>query len=430
MLLAALVHAGAEVGAVEAGVRALGVPGWRLEAAHVRRGAIAATHVKVSPVEDPGAGGHPPATPPVPGVTWTAARPPHGHVHAHDHGHGHGHTHDHAELDVFPGQPSRAWRDIRRLLEDAALPARARTRAVAVFALLAEAEGRVHGMPADEVTFHEVGAVDSIVDIVGACIALELLDVSTIVCGPLPMGHGTVRTAHGILPVPAPATLEVLRGFPVAPSPWQGELVTPTGAAFVAALAQPGGLPPMQVSAIGYGAGTRDPTTHANVLRVVLGDGPAGSPVEVVEVRAQVDDLPGEHVPGLLRALLDAGALDAWTTHVAMKKGRPGLLVTALCAPDVRARVGDAMFRHGGTLGYRWSAATREVCARRWVTVVTEHGEVRMKIAEREGRVVHVAPEFEDVAARASAVGVPEVVVHAAALAAWSDGRLADAGGA
>ncbi len=417
MLLAALVHAGADAGAVAQGVRALGIPGWTLHVAAVQRGAIAATHVQVLP--DPGIG-----------VTWTAARPVHAHDHAHGHdhahAHGHAHHHDHAGLDLFPGQPSRAWRDIRRILADAPLADRVRTRAIAVFQALAEAEGRVHGMPAEEVTFHEVGAVDSIVDIVGACVALELLDVADILCGPLPMGHGTVRTAHGVLPVPAPATLEVLRGFPVVPSPWGGETVTPTGAAFIAALARPGGLPAMQVRSIGYGAGTRDPSTHANVLRVVLGDGESGSPVEVLEVRAQVDDLPGEHVPGLLRALLEAGALDAWTTHVGMKKGRPGLLVTALCVPERREAVGDAMLRHAGTLGYRWSAAAREVCARRWVTVATGYGEVRMKVAEREGRVVHAAPEYEDVAARAVAAGVPEVVVHAAALAAWAGPRGAE----
>jgi uncharacterized protein (TIGR00299 family) protein len=424
MMVAALIHLGAPLDAVVAGVGALGVHGWKARTEQVFRGAYAATRFVVEP--DSGAeGGHPPPQRLPPSL---ASFTPLGHGHSHDHDHGHGHDHEHG-ADEFPGQPSRAWRDIRGLIEAAALPPRAKARALSVFGRLAEAEGRVHGMPAEEVTFHEVGAVDSIVDIVGACVALELLEVDTVSCGPLPMGRGSVRSAHGILPVPVPATVEVLRGFPVVPGDGQGELVTPTGAALLAGIATPGTIPPMILRGVGYGAGTRNPATHANVLRVILGEGAAHSPTDVVELRAQVDDLPGEALPMLLEALLAAGALDAWASPVLMKKGRPGLLLEALCAPEAREAVGEALLRHGGTFGYRWSATPREVCARSFETVQTPWGAVRVKIAERHGATLHAAPEHEDCAALARASGRSLAEVRAAAIAAWHTSvDAADAG--
>ena len=323
---------------------------------------------------------------------------------------------------MFPGQPSRAWRDIRASIAEAALAPRVKARALRVFGVLAEAEARVHGMAPDDVTFHEVGAVDSIVDIVGACVALECLGIDSLSVGPIPMGSGSVRTEHGLLPVPVPATVEVLRGFPVVASPFTGELVTPTGAAIVAGLATPSAFPSMRIAGVGYGAGKRDPATHANVLRVILGESEQDSdttPTDVVELRANVDDLTGESVPGVIDALLAAGALDAWTTPIAMKKGRPGLQIAALAAPGDRERVGDALLRHAGTFGYRWNPAPREVCVRAWEHVTTPFGEVRVKIARREGALLHAAPEHEDVAAAARAHGVPVAEVRGAALAAW-----------
>ena len=414
MLVAALVHLGAPLEGVLAGVRTLGVPGWDARIERVTRGAYAASRFVVFPVPDDGA---PPRAEHAHGHGHAHT---HDHAHAHAHAHEHGHAHDHPGDDAFPGQPSRAWRDIRALIEAAPLAPRARARALRVFGLLAEAEGRVHGMPAEEVTFHEVGAVDSIVDIVAACVALELLDVGRVTCAPLPMGSGTVRSAHGILPVPVPATVEVLRGFPIVPSTFPGELVTPTGAALVAGLAEPGPIPPMTVLGVGYGAGTRDPSTHANVLRVILGNGSAQSATDVVELRAQVDDLTGESVPGVIQALLDAGALDAWASTVWMKKGRPGVLIEAICAPEARETVGEALLRHAGSLGYRWSATPREVCARTLVDVATAFGNVRVKVATRHGAVVHAAPEHEDCAALARDFGVPVAQVRGAALAAWA----------
>ncbi|MFN7146157.1 MAG: LarC family nickel insertion protein, partial [Myxococcota bacterium] len=317
MTVAALVHAGAPLDDVLAEVRALPVWGWDARVERVFRGAYAATRFVVEPTgegdghgTDPGhASGHdhahahtPPDTPPH-SHDGHGHGHDHGHGHGHDHGHGHGHGHGHDADDPWVGQPSRTWRTIRRMLEQARLRPRVRERALATFGRLAEAEARVHGVAVDDVAFHEVGAVDSIVDIVAACAAMECLDIAHVVASPLPMGHGHVRTAHGLLPVPVPATVEVLRGFPVVPFPFAGELVTPTGAALVAALATPGHMPAMRIERVGYGAGTRDPASHAKVVRAVIGDGEAGAVAEVVELRAQVDDLTGESVPGLIEAL-------------------------------------------------------------------------------------------------------------------------------
>lgn len=406
MTVAALVHAGASIDAVLAEVRTLPVFGWRARVEPVFRGPYAATRFVVEPEGESG------------GELLD-------HAHDHTHGHDHGHSHDHPRDpdDPWAGQPARSWRTIRRMLEIAQLRPRVRERALRTFARLAEAEARVHGGDPEDVTFHEVGAVDSIVDIVATCSALEELGVDRIVATPLPMGSGTVRTQHGLLPVPVPATVEVLRGWPVVPSTFTGELVTPTGAALVAALAEPGPLPAMRVERVGYGAGTRNPTTHANVLRVVLGAGEAGAVPEVAELRAQVDDLTGESVPGLIEALFAAGALDAWVTPVTMKKGRTGLLIGAICEPSARVVVGDALIRHAGTLGYRWSLAAREVAARRFERVETAWGPVNVKVAEREGVVVHAAPEHEDCAAIARSAGVPVAEVRGAALAAWAARR-------
>ena len=411
MIVASLVHAGAPLEAVLIELASLPLTGWRGRTERVHRGPYVATRFVVEPD----------------GVTPTAGEGhDHGHSHGHSHGDEHGHSHGHdpllglsAEADVFPNQPHRAWAHIRGMLQASTLHPRVKARSLAVFGRLAEAEARVHGMKVDEVWFHEVGAVDSIVDIVGACAALEFLDIDEVVASPLPMGSGRVTTEHGLLPIPVPAVVEVLRGWPVVPSSFPGELVTPTGASFVAALATPGPLPAMVIETVGYGAGTRNPASHANVLRAVVGSGSAGSVETVCELRCQLDDLPGEAVPPLLQALFAAGALDAWAAPIVMKKGRPGLQIGAVCAPDRQAAVGDALFRHGGTFGYRFATMAREVAAREHVTVTTPFGDVRVKVARREGAVVHAAPEFEDCAAVALSAGVPLARVMGAAVAAW-----------
>ena len=254
------------------------------------------------------------------------------------------------------------WSELRGRIEAAGLSERTRARSLAVFGLLAKAEARVHGVAVEDVSFHEVGAVDSLVDIVGACVLLETVEM--IVCSPLPAGGGFVQTEHGRLAVPAPATVGVLAGWPMVQDGRDGELVTPTGAALVSALATCGSMPSMTLRAQGYGAGTRDPEGWSNTVRVVLGDHrPAATPTTVEVLEAQVDDLPGEQVPPLIGALLEAGALDAWATPILMKKGRPGLLISALSRPADCERCSCATARPSGSVaswpsGGCWTAAT------------------------------------------------------------------------
>jgi len=345
----------------------------------------------------------------------------HGHTHGDAHSHTHGHDHQHRHQH-WPGQPDRTWREISALISEAGFATRVRERALAVFGLLAEAEGRVHGVPPAQVRFHEVGAVDSIVDIVGACVGLELLDVSHIVCGPLPLSSGHTQSAHGLIPLPAPATLELLAGWPTRPGVPGMEQVTPTGAALISALAEPGDLPAMTVVGVGYGAGTRDLPDRPNVLRAVLGrpSRPA-SAREVAVLEAQMDDLPGEHLPPLRRALEAAGAIDVIAIPVLMKKARSGVLVQALARPHEAADVEAALLRHGSTFGVRRTLATRRVLDRWHERAETPWGPVRIKVGALDGEVVQIAPEFEDVDAVARRSGVPVPRVHRMALRAAAE---------
>ena len=389
MLVAAFIDAGASEEGILGALRALALPGWSARTERVWRGPFHAARFVVD--VEPG--------------------PTQDHDQGHDHDHGHGHGHGHA--------PSQRWAEIRGLLEASSLSPRARRSAIAIFRALAVAEGRVHGTDPEAVTFHEVGALDSIVDIVAVGVALDLLDVDELVVGPIPLGQGHTIGAHGCIPLPAPATLELLRGFEVEGRELRGETVTPTGAAVVAALGRAGPLPRMRILATGVGAGSWDPASHPNVVRVVIGEADGSAAAEVAELRAEVDSLHPELVPPLLEALLGAGALDAYVTPIVMKKGRPGVLVTCLAPVAMRAAIGDVLLRHGGTLGYRWSLAARDELARRFVSVETRFGVVPMKIGERDGVVIHAAPEYEVCAALARAAGVPVAEVSAAAWAAW-----------
>ena len=424
MLTAALIDLGAPLDQIRDGLLALPLRGYALEAVATTRGPFAATRFIVSPVEAP-ASALRPAAPALPEQDDGHSHS-HGHGHSHSHAHRHDHGHAHIQLDPWPDQPHRDWREIREMIAQSALPGRVRQRALATFSRLAAAEARVHGVPVEEVAFHEVGAVDSIVDIVGACLAMELLQIDRLVSGPLPMGSGMIHTAHGATPLPAPATLQVLVGFPVVPGPPGREHVTPTGAALVAALAEPGPMPAMTVLGVGHGAGTRDPADLPNVVRVVLGaERVADSPTRVVVIEAQMDDLSGEHLPPLLEALLEAGALDAYATHTLMKKGRPGLLVSALATPPLADAVTRALLRHGSTFGARRYSTERQVLDRAHVAVETPWGSVRVKTGRLDGALVHASPEHEDVAALARSAGVPVPVVHAAALRAY-DGAVTE----
>ncbi|TMB08381.1 MAG: nickel pincer cofactor biosynthesis protein LarC [Deltaproteobacteria bacterium] len=315
----------------------------------------------------------------------------------------------------------RPWRAIRELLGRARLPDRARELALLAFTRLAEAEGRVHGVPADEVEFHEVGAVDSIVDVVGSAALVAALAPARIVSLPPPSGGGTARAAHGPIPIPGPAVLEVMRGRALRPS-GPGERTTPTGAALLAAWTETAeSLPEMSVQAVGYGAGSRRWEDAPNLLRAVLGAAVGGQPREGAGwvLEANLDDLSPQLVAAALEAVLAAGAADAWIAPVTMKKGRPGHLLGAVVPEAARSAVEEALFRETSTLGIRAYRVERSVLDRELVEVATPYGPVRVKLGRRAGAVINAAPEFEDCRLRAREHGVGVKEVLAAALAAW-----------
>jgi uncharacterized protein (TIGR00299 family) protein len=321
------------------------------------------------------------------------------------------------------GHAHRDFRAIRTLLEGASLPERAAGRALDAFHRLAVAEGAVHGVDPDEVTFHEVGAVDSIVDVVGSCVALEILDVSSVTCGPLPMGTGVVRAAHGNLPVPGPATLEVLKGSKVRWTEEPRETTTPTGSALMAAFT--GGrfvdaAPPMTLLSVGYGAGQAHLEHAPNLLRAVVGEleGPAG---ELSLLEANVDDASGEVLGAAVENLLVAGALDAWLEPIVMKRGRGAYKVCALVENSDRERLAHRLMRETGALGVRHQAVGRTVAERRHVAVELPYGRCRVKVGSLDGEDFVIAPEFADAARLAAEAGLPLPKVYSDARNAYAE---------
>lgn len=406
MTLASLLHAGASLTDVAAIVGGLPLDGYVVSAEPVLRCGVAATHAVVAVHEGHTAHDHDDHA---------------GHEHA-----GHEHAgHDHAG-DSGSHAPHRPYREIRALLESADLPDRVRSRALATFALLAEVEGQMHRTPADEVEFHEVGSVDAIVDIVATCAALEVLGIDRIVCSPIAVGHGTVRAAHGILPNPAPAVVELMarRQVPSRGIDDHRELATPTGVALMVALADSfGPMPSLVVESIGYGAGSSDIPGRPNVVQVVVGTEPsapaatgrdgAGQPVQSFEVN--VDDISGEVLAHAIAALLAAGAHDAWATPIVMKKGRPAHTVHALCDPARAAEVAAVLVRETGSLGVRGSLIERWPQQRTQRTIEVHGHPVRVKYAEATIKVEH-----DDALAVAAATGLPlrTVLAEAGAIAA------------
>jgi uncharacterized protein (TIGR00299 family) protein len=384
MMLGALVGAGVDVRVIAGAVDALGV-GVRLSVRTVRRAGLAATKVDVCPDPD--------------GPT-----------------------------------PTRTWSGIRVLIGEAPLAPGVRTRALAAFGALAEAEARVHGTAVDDVHFHEVGALDAIADVVGACAGLDALGLDRLVASPVATGGGTVSTAHGVLPVPAPAVLELLARAeaPAFGGPYEVELCTPTGAALVTtAVDGYGPLPPMRVRAVGLGAGGRDLPGRANVVRLVVGDpapapdaGPdgaaeAGGARDEVLLEANIDDLDPRVWPEVLAALLRAGASDAWLTPILMKKGRPAHTLSVLAATERAAAMRALVFRETPTLGLRENAVRKHALGRRVRTIDVDGQPVRVKTGMlADGEVVTAQPEWEDVRSAAHALGRPARAVLAAAQAA------------
>lgn len=311
----------------------------------------------------------------------------------------------------------RAWREIRGVLDAADLEEIVRVRAIAVFEALATAEAKIHDLAPADVHFHELGAADTLVDVCGAIALLDDLGVESLTCSPLPAGRGTIRSAHGVLPLPAPATLELLRGAPLEPVEIQGELVTPTGAALAVTLAGSfGSLPAMTLESIGYGAGTADFTQRPNLLRLLLGIEQQPGTGEAVLLETNLDDLLPELVPDAVARAFHAGALDVWTVPAQMKKGRPGLVMSALARPADEIAVARAIFEETTALGVRTTRVRRHELEREERTVEFEGWPVRVKIGRLGGSVVNVAPEHDDCARVAAALGVSVKSVWAGAL--------------
>ncbi len=373
MLLGAWVACGLELSAVEAEVRRLALDGIRWEREQVKRGTIMATRVIIT----------------------------------------------------GPMSPShRRYLEIVELIRAARLSTRVEQQALAIFRRLGEVEAFLHGCPLEQVHFHEVGAVDSIADIVGNCAAMELLGIEEVHSSPLNLGSGTVECDHGVLPVPAPATAELLKGIPVYSSGIEAELVTPTGAAIVSTLATSfGPLPAMKIGAVGYGAGRGDHPGLPNVLRVMIGEALAAeSGLEpLLMLEANVDDMNPQICGFFAERAFATGALDVFFAPVQMKKNRPGLLLSVLCRPEQRETLMDLFFQETTTLGVRSYEVFRRALDREFVPVSTPYGEVRIKVSRRNGRVLNFSPEFEDCRRLAAENTVPlRQILQEATFAFWN----------
>jgi uncharacterized protein (TIGR00299 family) protein len=309
----------------------------------------------------------------------------------------------------------RGLAEVGAILAKASLPITADALARDVFARLARAESKIHSVPIDQVHFHEVGAADAIADVVGFALAWTGLGISSAFVSPLPWTKGRAEAAHGSIPIPAPATVALLEGFAFETSPVEGELITPTGAAIVAAVAKPGSPPPFTLKRAGFGAGTKDFAGRANLTRVVLAE-PAAAVLDTAAIlEANLDDMTPELVGALVERLRAAGALDVWTTAAQMKKHRPGVVLSVLAAESEIEALSSLVFRESTTIGLRITRVERRVLDREIKTVDTEFGPIRVKIARLAGDVVNAAPEFEDVRAAAEKAGVPVKTVMAAA---------------
>jgi len=306
----------------------------------------------------------------------------------------------------------RTFRDIKKIINESPLAPAVKALSTAIFKVIAESEGKIHGIKADEVHFHEIGAMDSIIDICGAAIAVDSLKVSRIVSSPIALGTGWARTMHGTIPIPAPATLEILKGVPVAASTAPFELTTPTGAAIVKTLASSfGPMPSMTIDQAGYGVGKKDFKESANLLRAVIGTASGNKAAEGTErltvLETNIDDMSPQVAGYLLEKLLSSGALDAFYTPVQMKKGRPGVLLTVLTDSGNKDSLLDMIFAESTTIGVRAHEVERHCLERKSAKVKTPYGTVKVKLALRKGRVMNIQPEYEDCKAAAEKKGVP-----------------------
>ena len=316
----------------------------------------------------------------------------------------------------------RRLKDVTEIINSSTLSDSAKERSVSIFQRLAEAEGAVHGHSPEEVHFHEVGAVDAIVDIVGSCILIELLGIEKIVASPLPMGHGFVEAAHGKIPLPAPATIEILKGVPVYSTGTEGEFVTPTGAAIIRTLASEfGDMPSMKVQSIGYGAGKTD-FEFPNALRVFIGEPAEAVPAEQVSiVETNIDDMNPEFYDAAFDKLFKAGALDVYLTPIQMKKNRPAVLLSVICPIGKTDELAQIVLAETSTFGVRISSASRRCLDRKWETVSTKYGDIRIKIGLLDGQEITASPEYEDCRKAAEAHSIPVRTVYNEAITAYKE---------
>ncbi len=390
MLAAALLELLPDGDAFLQEVNALGLPGVRVERERAVKCGITGTHLRVTVHgEEEESHDH------------------HGHDHPHNHDHSPGHVHDHVHDHTHHHS---SLHDIEHLVRDhLPLPDRVKDHILAVYRLIAEAESQVHGVPVTEIHFHEVGTLDAVADITMVCLLLDRLAPEEIAASPVHVGSGQVHCAHGILPVPAPATAHLLRGVPIYGGELQGELCTPTGAALLKHfVTRFGELPVMRTEAVGYGCGQKD-FPAANCLRALLGQ-TEDHPEELLELSCNVDDMTGEAVGFALEQLLSGGALDAWTVPIGMKKSRPGILLQALCRREDREKLLSLFFRHTTTLGVRETPVRRSTLARTVTEVETPWGTVRKKTASGYG-VTRCKYEYEDLTkiARERGISLAEV---------------------
>ena len=341
----------------------------------------------------------------------------HRHDHAHEHHH-HGGDHDHHHHHEHA---HRSLPEIFRLIDGSSLSPSSRERAKAMFQRLGEAEAAIHQMPVDQVHLHEVGALDSIIDIAGIAFAMEWVGADRVVCSALNVGGGMVKSAHGVFPVPAPATVSLLGSAPIYSGAVQKELVTPTGALIATTYATAfGPLPPMSIESVGYGAGDRDDPATPNVLRVLIGREAAAPETErVTVVECEIDDMNPQIFGVAMERLYAAGALEVFYVAVQMKKNRPGTLLTVIAPPDKRSRIADVIFRETTTIGLRHYEVERECLQREIVSVETPLGAIRFKLARRDGRIVNATPEFDDCARLAAANNLSVKEVQAMAIQAY-----------
>jgi uncharacterized protein (TIGR00299 family) protein len=416
MIVGALLDLGLPLEALHGALGSLAIDYGGVSAERVLRAGVSATKFHVHAEEAVAAAGH----------THQHQHQHHHHDHDH-HAAGHAHPHDHRPHHDHEhhhhGHDHHSLAGIAASIGRSGLSPAGKDRALHLFHRLAEAESAIHAVPLDRVHLHEVGALDSIVDIVSAVFGLEWLGASTVISSPLNVGSGTVVCAHGTFPVPAPATARLLTGVPVYAGPIAAEMVTPTGALIVTEYATTfGALPPLTIDRIGYGAGTRDFKGHPNVLRLFVGDGADGAAAErIVTIECEIDDMNPQLFGPLMDRLASVGALDVYYAPVQMKKNRPGVLVTAIAKPEHREAIAGVLFTDTTTIGVRYHEMLRDRLDREVVTVETPAGPIRFKVARRDGRVLNAAPEFDDCARAARERGLSIKDVQAIATKAWLD---------